>query len=53
MEFVILINILLDIAGKGLGMNVSALPAGHMLGGCMWRITREGEDVSIGIVDFI
>jgi len=38
--------------GKGLGINVSAMPAGHMLGGAMWRITREGEDDILYAVDY-
>ncbi|KAF2359510.1 Zn-dependent metallo-hydrolase RNA specificity domain [Trinorchestia longiramus] len=42
----------INMRGKGLGMSVSALPAGHMLGGCMWRITRDGEEDILYAVDY-
>lgn len=30
-----------------MGLSVIAQPAGHMLGGCIWRITRDEEEVYI------
>ncbi|XP_018013297.1 probable cleavage and polyadenylation specificity factor subunit 2 [Hyalella azteca] len=42
----------INMRGKGLGMSISALPAGHMLGGCMWRITRDGEEDILYAVDY-
>lgn len=41
-----------NMRGKGLGMNISALPAGHMLGGTMWRISRDGEEDILYAVDY-
>lgn len=29
----------------GMGLTVSAQPAGHMLGGAIWTISRDGEEV--------
>uniref|UniRef100_A0A2P2I4M9 Cleavage and polyadenylation specificity factor subunit 2 n=3 Tax=Hirondellea gigas TaxID=1518452 RepID=A0A2P2I4M9_9CRUS len=45
-------NQTVNMRGKGLGMTISALPAGHMLGGCMWRITRDGEEDILYAVDY-
>lgn len=33
------------LAGKGLGITVTAYAAGHMLGGAVWKVHKEAEDV--------
>ncbi|XP_030038036.1 probable cleavage and polyadenylation specificity factor subunit 2 [Manduca sexta] len=33
-----------DMKGKGLGLRITPLPAGHSLGGTVWRITAPGEE---------
>jgi len=38
--------------GKGHGLQVTPLPAGHMIGGTIWRITKMGEEEIIYSVDF-
>ena len=37
--------------GKGEGIVIAPLAAGHLLGGTFWKITKDGEDV-IYAVDF-
>lgn len=37
--------------GKGEGIVISPHVAGHLLGGTVWKITKDGEDV-IYAVDF-
>lgn len=39
------------IAGKGEGIVIAPQVAGHLLGGTVWKITKDGEDV-IYAVDF-
>ncbi|KAI9086113.1 hypothetical protein K1719_031946 [Acacia pycnantha] len=39
------------LSGKGEGIVIAPLVAGHLLGGTVWRITKDGEDV-IYAVDF-
>lgn len=39
------------MSGKGEGIVIAPLVAGHLLGGTTWRITKDGEDV-IYAVDF-
>ncbi len=38
--------------GKGEGIVLTPLPAGHMIGGCMWKILKDGEEEIIYAVDF-
>jgi cleavage and polyadenylation specificity factor subunit 2 len=33
------------LSGKGLGITVTAYAAGHMLGGAVWKVHKEAEDV--------
>ena len=40
------------LPGKGHGLQVTPLPAGHMIGGTMWKIVKEGEEEIIYMVDF-
>jgi cleavage and polyadenylation specificity factor subunit 2 len=39
------------IAGKGEGIKLTALCAGHMLGGCLWKIGKDEEEI-VYAVDF-
>jgi len=39
------------LSGKGEGIVIAPHVAGHMLGGSIWRITKDGEDV-IYAVDY-
>lgn len=38
--------------GKGIGLNITALPAGHMIGGSLWKISKIGENDIIYAIDF-
>ncbi|ROT74637.1 probable cleavage and polyadenylation specificity factor subunit 2 [Penaeus vannamei] len=38
--------------GKGIGLSISAQPAGHMIGGAIWRIIKDGEGDIVYAVDF-
>ena len=33
------------LGGKGVGITVTAYAAGHMLGGAVWKVHKEAEDV--------
>lgn len=30
--------------GKGHGLSITPLPAGHMIGGTIWKIVKDGEN---------
>lgn len=38
--------------GKGYGITITPLPAGHMIGGTMWKVVKVGEEDIIYAVDF-
>lgn len=38
--------------GKGHGLSITPLPAGHMIGGTIWKIVKDGEEEIIYAVDF-
>ncbi|XP_065184481.1 cleavage and polyadenylation specificity factor subunit 2-like [Sycon ciliatum] len=38
--------------GKGRGLTVIPYPAGHMIGGTLWKIIKDGEDDILYAVDF-
>lgn len=40
------------IAGKGQGLSITPLAAGHMIGGTIWRIVKDGEEDIVYAVDF-
>lgn len=40
------------LKGKGYGLSVTPLPAGHMIGGTIWRIIKDGEEDIIYAVDY-
>ncbi|XP_028176393.1 probable cleavage and polyadenylation specificity factor subunit 2, partial [Ostrinia furnacalis] len=41
-----------DMKGKGLGLRITPLPAGHSLGGTVWRIVAPGEEDIVYAPDF-
>ncbi|XP_053613296.1 probable cleavage and polyadenylation specificity factor subunit 2 [Plodia interpunctella] len=41
-----------DMKGKGLGLRITPLPAGHTLGGTIWRIAAPGEEDIVYAPDF-
>lgn len=40
------------IEGKVYGLSIVPMPAGHMIGGTMWKIMKAGEEDIIYAVDF-
>jgi cleavage and polyadenylation specificity factor subunit 2 len=38
--------------GKGYGLSITPLPAGHMIGGTMWKVVKMGEEDIVYAVDF-
>ena len=38
--------------GKGHGLTITPYAAGHMVGGAMWKITKEGEEDIIYAIDY-
>jgi len=38
--------------GKGHGLQITPLPAGHMIGGTMWKIVKEAEEEIVYAIDF-
>ena len=38
--------------GRGHGLSITPYLAGHMIGGTMWKIMKEGEEDIIYAVDF-
>uniref|UniRef100_A0A1B6EDG6 Cleavage and polyadenylation specificity factor subunit 2 n=1 Tax=Clastoptera arizonana TaxID=38151 RepID=A0A1B6EDG6_9HEMI len=42
----------INMKGKGYGITITPLPAGHMIGGTMWKIVKIGEEDIIYAVDF-
>ncbi|KAI2797545.1 cleavage and polyadenylation specificity factor subunit 2 [Blomia tropicalis] len=40
------------LQGKGQGLTITPLPAGHMLGGTIWRIVKDGGEDIIYATDF-
>ncbi|KAF6213184.1 hypothetical protein GE061_010900 [Apolygus lucorum] len=45
-------NQTVQMKGKGYGLSIVPMPAGHMLGGTMWKIMKMGEEDVIYAVDF-
>lgn len=39
-------------SGKGHGLTITPYATGHMVGGAMWRIVKEGEEDIIYAVDY-
>lgn len=42
----------LCVTGKGHGLSITPLPAGHMIGGTIWKIVKDGEEEIVYAVDF-
>ncbi|XP_006812203.1 LOW QUALITY PROTEIN: cleavage and polyadenylation specificity factor subunit 2-like [Saccoglossus kowalevskii] len=43
---------IIEMKGKGHGLTIMPVPAGHMIGGTIWRILKEGEEDIIYAVDY-
>lgn len=41
-----------SLIGKGHGLSITPLPAGHMIGGTIWKIVKDGEEEVVYAVDF-
>jgi len=41
-----------SLRGKGEGIVITPLPAGHMIGGTIWKIVKDGEEDIIYAVDY-
>ncbi len=39
-------------SGNGQGLTITPLPAGHMIGGAIWKISKEGEEEIVYAVDY-
>ena len=42
----------INLKGKGQGLQITALPGGHMIGGTIWKIMKDGEEEIIYAVDY-
>ncbi|GIY28510.1 cleavage and polyadenylation specificity factor subunit 2 [Caerostris extrusa] len=42
----------INLKGKGQGIAITPLPGGHMIGGTIWRIVKDGEEDIVYAVDF-
>ncbi|XP_054716090.1 cleavage and polyadenylation specificity factor subunit 2-like [Uloborus diversus] len=42
----------ISLKGKGQGISITPLPGGHMIGGTIWKIFKDGEEDIIYAVDF-
>ena len=40
-----------EFKGKGAGLAITPVAAGHMIGGAMWKIVKEGEEDIVYAVD--
>ncbi|CAF1601439.1 unnamed protein product, partial [Adineta ricciae] len=40
------------LEGNGQGLTITPLPAGHMIGGAIWKISKEGEEEIVYAVDY-
>lgn len=41
-----------NLLGKGHGLQITPLPAGHMIGGTIWKIVKDGEEEFVYAVDY-
>ena len=39
-------------AGKGHGLQITPLAAGHMIGGTLWKIVKDGEEEIVYAIDY-
>lgn len=42
----------LPLEGQGYGLTITALPAGHMVGGTIWKIIKDNEEDIVYAVDY-
>jgi cleavage and polyadenylation specificity factor subunit 2 len=42
----------ISLKGKGQGLQITPLPGGHIIGGTIWKIIKEGEEEIIYAVDY-
>ncbi len=42
----------INLKERGLGLHITPLQAGHMVGGTVWKISKEGEEEIIYAVDY-
>ncbi|CAF4141213.1 unnamed protein product [Rotaria sp. Silwood2] len=42
----------IPLEGNGQGLTITPLPAGHMIGGAIWKISKEGEEEIVYAVDY-
>lgn len=42
----------MSLKGRSHGIQITPLPAGHMIGGTVWKISRQGEEEIVYAVDF-
>uniref|UniRef100_A0A2C9KE52 Cleavage and polyadenylation specificity factor subunit 2 n=1 Tax=Biomphalaria glabrata TaxID=6526 RepID=A0A2C9KE52_BIOGL len=42
----------ITLKGKGHGLQITPLPAGHMIGGTIWKIVKDGEEEIVYAVDY-
>ena len=42
----------ISLKGKGQGLQITALPGGHMIGGTIWKILKEGEEGESNLTNF-
>jgi cleavage and polyadenylation specificity factor subunit 2 len=40
------------LKGKGEGLSITPIPAGHIIGGSMWKIVKDGEEDIVYAVDY-
>lgn len=52
MSNAVFLPLVYNILGKGYGITITPLPAGHMIGGTIWKIFKEGEEDIIYAMDF-
>lgn len=42
----------ISLSGKGHGLQITPLPAGHMIGGTIWKILKDGEEEIVYAIDY-
>jgi len=42
----------ITLKGKGHGLQITPLPAGHMIGGTIWKIVKDGEEEIVYAIDY-
>ncbi|KAK2709202.1 hypothetical protein QYM36_013011 [Artemia franciscana] len=45
-------NQTIALKGKGYGITITPVPAGHMIGGTIWKIVKDGEEDIVYAVDY-